>query len=73
MMTLDEYLQQPFKTDGEGNAVIIADEWPRVPRTIRRQVERELKKGKVPDFVNDVLDRFACSESNGDSLSDMRR
>lgn len=50
-MTLDEYLQLPFKTDGEGNDILIKDIFVSISRRIRRKIQRELKKGKIPDIT----------------------
>lgn len=51
-MTKEEYLKTPFKTDGEGKQVLVEDAWYDIPRKTRRLIERELKKGKIPDFVD---------------------
>jgi len=52
IMTLEEYLQRPFKTDGNGDEVLISDLWPHLTRLKRREIERKLKKGIVPDIQN---------------------
>ena len=52
-MTIEEYKAQVFKYDGKG-PVTIGDEWPYLPRATRREIERLVKKGKEPDFLDYV-------------------
>lgn len=47
-MTLAEYLQQPFKYDGECKPVPISSIWMDLTRQERREIQRQLKKGKTP-------------------------
>lgn len=54
-MTLEEYKQQPFKYAGDG-LVLISDEWSALSRRKRREIERLVKKGKNPDFVDYLYD-----------------
>ena len=51
-MTLEEYLEKPFKTDGQGNDVLISDVWGFLTRKERREIQRLLKEGKEPDIVD---------------------
>lgn len=51
-MTLEEYKQQPFKTDGNGNEIPISEVWDDLSRQSRREIARMLKKGKKPDIVD---------------------
>ena len=53
-MTIEEYKSQPFKTNGDGEELLIADIWDELGRRNRREIERLVKKGKNPD----VLDYF---------------
>lgn len=45
-MTLEEYKQLPFKTDGDGKDVKIEEAWYEITRKQRRKIERELRKGR---------------------------
>lgn len=45
-VTMKDYLEQPFK-DG-----ILADYWMDLPRATRREIERKVNAGKVPDIAN---------------------
>ena len=47
-MTLEEYKKLPFKTDGNGDEIIIGDIWPDFNREKRRLIQKELKRGKMP-------------------------
>ena len=51
-MTLEEYLNKPFKYDGNGKPVPISDIWMDIPRARRRTIQRLLKKGEVPNIVD---------------------
>ena len=51
-MTLEEYKSQPFKTNGEGEVILISDVWMEIGRHNRREIERLVKKGKNPDIVD---------------------
>jgi len=51
-MTIEEYKKLPFKYDGEGKPVLVEEEWSSLSRRVRRFIERELKKGKVPNFID---------------------
>ena len=53
-MTIEEYKSQPFKTNGDGEELLIADIWNELGRHNRREIERLVNKGKNPD----VLDYF---------------
>jgi hypothetical protein len=50
-MTLEEYLKQPFKYDGECNPIPISEIWMDLTRQERREIQRQLKKGKTPNIV----------------------
>lgn len=50
-MTIEEYKAQVFKYGGDG-PITIGDEWPYLPRATRREIERLVKKGKNPDFLD---------------------
>lgn len=50
IMTIEEYKAQVFKYDAKG-PVTIGDEWPYLTRATRREIERLVKKGKQPDFL----------------------
>lgn len=50
-MTIEEYKSQPFKYDGECKPVPISEIWPDLPRRVRREIERLVKKGKNPDIT----------------------
>ena len=47
---------QPFKTNGNGEELTIGYKWPYLSRRTRRMIERLVKKGKNPNFV-DMLDK----------------
>ena len=51
-MTKEEYLNLPFKYDGNSQPVLIKEIWCDLPRKIRREIERKLKKGLKPDITN---------------------
>ena len=51
-MKLEEYLQQPFKYDGNGNPVPIGEIWYGLSRQTRREIMRELEKGRKPDITD---------------------
>ena len=51
-MTLEEYLKQPFKYDGNCEPVPISEVWMDIPRKDRREIQRLLKKGKNPNIVD---------------------
>jgi len=56
-MTLAEYLQQPFKYDGECKPVPISEIWMDLTRQERREIQRQLRKGKNPNIMN-----YLCHE-----------
>lgn len=49
-MTLDEYKQQILKTAGEGEDITYGMVWKQLTRRERREIERQVKKGKNPDL-----------------------
>lgn len=49
-MTIEEYKAQPFKYDGECKPVPISAIWGGLSRRTRREIERLVKKGKIPDI-----------------------
>lgn len=51
-MTLEEYKKLPFKTDGNGEEITIGDIWSDLNREKRRQIQKELKRGKIPRIEN---------------------
>ena len=51
-MTLEEYLSKPFKYDGNCEPVPISEIWMDIPRKDRREIQRLLKKGKVPEIID---------------------
>ena len=51
-MSLEEYLRQPFKYDGECKPVPISEIWMDLTRQERREIQRELKKGKEPNIMD---------------------
>lgn len=51
-MTIEEYKAQPFKYDGECKPVTISEIWMNLARQERREIRRQLKKGKNPDIMN---------------------
>ena len=51
-MTLEEYKAQPFKYDGQCNPVPISEIWNDLTRAQRREIQRQLKRGRVPDIMN---------------------
>jgi|GEM_PF-3181615 len=53
-MTIEEYKAQPFKYDGEAKPVTIGDEWPYLSRRTRREIKRQVKKGKNPNILDYV-------------------
>lgn len=53
-MTIEEYKKLPFKTDENSKEILIEEEWNNISRRKRRFILKELKKGKVPNFI-DIL------------------
>lgn len=51
-MTLEEYKAQPFKYDWAGRPVTISEVWMDLTRKERREIQRQLKKGKNPNILN---------------------
>lgn len=51
-MTIEEYKSQPFKYDGDCKPIPISEIWPDLSRGARREIERQVKKGKNPDIMN---------------------
>lgn len=51
-MTREEYLNLPFKYDGDCQPVYIKEIWKELPRKSRREIERMLKKGKTPNITD---------------------
>ena len=50
-MTREEYLNLPFKYDGGCQPVYIKEIWKDLHRKSRREIERKLKKGIVPNIT----------------------
>lgn len=51
-MTIEEYKQRPFKTNGAGEELLVSDIWNELSRRNRREIERLVKKGRIPDIVD---------------------
>jgi hypothetical protein len=51
-MTLEEFLQTPFKYDGKAQPVPVSEIWSSLTRAQRREVQRHLKKGRVPNICD---------------------
>lgn len=51
-MTLEEYKKLPFKTDGNGEEILIGDIWGDLNREKRRLIQKELKRDKMPRIEN---------------------
>ena len=49
-MTIEEYKQQPFKYDGNGNPVPISEVWGWLTRRAKREIATLVHKGKNPDI-----------------------
>lgn len=50
-MKVEEYKRMPFKSDGERD-ILIGEVWDELPRRKRRYIQIQLKKGKIPNFVD---------------------
>ena len=46
-MTYDEFMNTPFKNDGEGNPVALKDVLPTLTRPQMKYIQSRLKKGRI--------------------------
>lgn len=51
-MTLKQYLDRPFKYDGNGEPWLIKEIWRELTRAQRREIQQKLKKGIIPDIIS---------------------
>lgn len=51
-MTIEEYKEQVFKYDSNCEPVRIKEVWGSLTRRQRREIERILKKGRIPDIIH---------------------
>lgn len=49
---LEAFKSQVFKYDGNAQPITIGEVWDTISRHNRREIERQVKKGKNPDIVD---------------------
>lgn len=54
-MTLEEYIEQPFKTNGVAEVIYNKEFFSELPRRVKREIKAELTKGRYP-HLEDYID-----------------